>query len=1611
MAQKPNFLKKLISAGLVTASTAAFITCAAGSAMGAAISTVAINDPSALGAPDDWQQGVNNLAPNANAGSIIFLGGPNDINFDAAIGNLGTLNLYGNDGKTLTVTNDNQLVNIISTVDAATVTAVKIANNNNAIAAGLAANAKINLAITKASTFELGNAGAGDILALGNVTLSDNGATLKISANNGVLQGITANAAGNGIVQVNATNVTFAEAITGGLRQLAITDGNSAILAANADFDTKGVTFGNNTSLTINDGVQLTAGNGAVIDSLNANNGTLGFEGDAKVSMSVGSVNGLNAINIADGVVEFQSDAAGLLKATTIALISEDSVMRLTTNAQAVTGNITGAGSVSINGKNMTIKGAIGDANSSLKAINFETNNTLVLTVPAPANNNLYVQNITTTKGPNNGTLELHGNYNIFGNIGDKTTNALALVNIADDGTAGPGDATVTLKQGNSINAQAVQIAAGARNNTLQLEPGTTITGNITTANADNGILTLIKGADGNAGTAVVNGDIGAVGGNAIKSVNLNGNDLIFGGANIYIANGAANGIKFTANETLTLTKNANIVISSNVIVGAYKQGIIDASALATLAFQNATIGAAGKSLGLLNIGASTASLSGGDSYINTLAIGDGGSVQLAHNNYLIANTQNAAGQGKIIINPTVGAPLSSTLLEGTNLGSEGNPLSEINFGSANETILNVGKNVNLYANDITTATANNGSFNFNGGGTNIISGAVGANGKALNNVTVANGTTAKFVGPATFGGVTSIDNTSTLVISDNYTANSIIGAGANNGTLQFSNPEPITVTLNTQAAAVNALAAVNVQGDDIKFETGANNGANPGINITTINFKSDAGLYLPEGVPLDNLTINSTVAGNNISNIPGIFITKANSTIANKAVIGGPNNIVGLGLTTDNGITIQLPKLYAVIGPTADNQGTVTLSGGAGNTAGVVYGLGVEGQKLKSVTVTTNYQNLGNTAVVNLVVNDGLTYQTGGSFGLGFDGKITLGNANGNSTVVFADGINSTATSTVATAKANNGIATYLGDANVGNIGSANAALATTKFTGQNNNKATLQGDIYSKAIDFGTTNLVVNTDNAILNGNTIAIKDNNINVQNNVLTFASGTTTWGGNISVTSTLDAAEGVLGKIEIANGATVNAQNGIALNINVVNDNAANVTTTQNYTLVEGGKNFKCSFATPTIIGGNRFLAYSVIRDNNQDYILTRSNDVGNVLKKDITSSQYANVPGINGNVDTLLNSPTTAAYKNLFLAKNAADSAKFVGSIVTDTIVQEDLLNIAKEQQAQLTNRLNSLRYLGSYESAEMASAEGGAVPQAAVAGGDEPVDNVAYGAWLKPFYAEAHQKKAKGSVAGYKSKTTGGIIGLDTLANDNLMIGAAFGVTKTDIKHQDYKKGDKTEVTGTSFSLYAAQQLVNNFFAQGSAIFNLNHVKNKSQRYFFSDNGSINKQIASGNYDNMTFSGKLMVGYDASIMEGLLLTPVAGLSYLKSSDESYKETGTTVANKQVNSKFGDRTDLIAGARLMGGTMNIMDFALYPEAHAFVTHKLNGKLAKGQSYLDGQTQPFINTPDKTAKTSYNLGLSVTARPDPKMEYGIGYDLDLASKYVAHQGTLKVRVNF
>nr|AQT46048.1 outer membrane protein B [Rickettsia japonica] len=1651
MAQKPNFLKKLISAGLVTASTATIVASFAGSAMGAAIQQNRTTNGVATtvdGVGFDQTGALANVAVAPNA--VITANANNGINLNTPAGSFNGLFLSNANNLAVTVSED---------------TTLGFINNaaNNANRFNLTLDAGKTLTITgqgitnvqSAATHNAQNIVAkfnggaaianNDLSGLGTIDFGAAASTLVFDLANPTTQKAPLILADNALI-VNGANGTLN--VTNGFIQ--VSDKSFATVKAINIGDGQGFMF--NTNATNANALNLQAGGTTI--NFNGTDGT----GRLVLLSKNGAATDFNVTGSLGGNLK------GIIELNTVAINGQ--LIANAGPANAVIGTNNGAGRaagfvVSVdNGKAATIDGQVYAKDMVIQSANAngQVNFRHIVDVGIDGTTafKTAASIVAITQNSNFGTTD-------FGNLAAQVTvpdtmtltgnftgdannpgNTAGVITFAANGTLASASADANVAVTNNITAieasgvgvvqlsgtHTAELRLGNAGSVFKLADGTVINGKVNQTVLVGGVLAA--GAITLDGSATITGDIGNGGGGAaLQSITL-ANDatktLTLGGANIISANGGT--INFQANGgtiKLTSTQN-NIVVDCDLAIATDQTGVVDASSLTnaqtlTISGTIGIIGANNTTLGQFNIGSSKTTLNGGNVAINELVIGNNGSVQFAHNTYLITRTTNAAGQGKIIFNPVVNN--NTTLAAGTNLGSAANPLAEINFGSKGaraDTVLNVGEGVNLYATNITTTDANVGSFVFNAGGKNIVSGTVGGQqGNKFNTVALDNGTTVKFLGNATFNGNTTIAANSTLQISGNYTADFIASADGT-GIVEFVNTGPINVTLNKQAVPVNALKQITVSGPgNVVVNEIGNAGNYHGAMTDTIAFENSslgAVLFLPSGIPFNDagntipLTIKSTVGNETAEgfSVPSVIVSGVDSVIADGQVIGDQNNIVGLGLGSDNGIIVNATTLYAGIGTINNNQGTVTLSGGVPNTPGTIYGLGtgIGASQFKQVTFTTDYNNLGNIIATNTTINDGVTVTTGGIAGTDFDGKITLGSVNGNANVRFADGIFSNSTSMIVTTKANNGTVTYLGNAFVGNIGDSDTPVASVRFTGSNNG-AGLKGNIYSQVIDFGTYNLGIVNSNVILGGSTTAI-NGKIDLLTNTLTFAGGTSTWGNNTSIETTLTLANGNIGHIVIAEGAQVNATTTGTTTINVQDNANANFSGTQTYTLIQGGARFNGTLGGPnfTVTGSNRFVNYGLIRAANQDYVITRTNNAENIVTNDITNSPFGGAPGVGQNVTTFVNATNTAAYNNLLLAKNSADSANFVGTIVTDTsaAITNAQLDVAKDIQAQLGNRLGALRYLGT---PEMVGSEAGAIP-AAVAAGDEAVDNVAYGIWAKPFYTDAHQSK-KGGLAGYKAKTTGIVIGLDTLANNNLMIGAAIGITKTDIKHQDYKKGDKTDVNGFSFSLYGAQQFVENFFAQGSAIFSLNQVKNKSQRYFFDANGNMSKQIAAGNYDNMTFGGNLTVGYDYNAMQGVLVTPMAGLSYLKSSDENYKETGTTVANKQVNSKFSDRTDLIVGAKVAGGTMNITDFAVYPEVHAFVVHKVTGRLSKTQSVLDGQVTPCISQPDRTAKTSYNLGLSASIRSDAKMEYGIGYDAQIASKYTAHQGTLKVRVNF
>jgi outer membrane autotransporter protein len=235
-------------------------------------------------------------------------------------------------------------------------------------------------------------------------------------------------------------------------------------------------------------------------------------------------------------------------------------------------------------------------------------------------------------------------------------------------------------------------------------------------------------------------------------------------------------------------------------------------------------------------------------------------------------------------------------------------------------------------------------------------------------------------------------------------------------------------------------------------------------------------------------------------------------------------------------------------------------------------------------------------------------------------------------------------------------------------------------------------------------------------------------------------------------------------------------------------------------------------------------------------------------------------------------------------------------------------------------------------------------------------------------------------------------------------MIGAAISLMKLKIDHRDSNAGDKTHASGYLFSVYGLKELSEKWFVQGVLSVGTNRIHNRENRV----QGSV-YEIARGSYTASNYGTEILAGYEHALNDSTMLTPMVGFSYNRISDSWYQESGTTNQNFLITKKADDKLEAIAGARVTFAK-EWRDSTLTPEVHGMLRYDVLNRSPEVDVRIQGLTDPLIPRTVETNRLFVNLGFGVSIAKG-RMDYGITYDNYLAKKYVGHQGTLKVRVNF
>jgi len=734
--------------------------------------------------------------------------------------------------------------------------------------------------------------------------------------------------------------------------------------------------------------------------------------------------------------------------------------------------------------------------------------------------------------------------------------------------------------------------------------------------------------------------------------------------------------------------------------------------------------------------------------------------------------------------------------------------------------------------------------------------------------------------------------------------------------------------------------------------------------------------------VSITSIDINSAIN----SNLPGIFTIQGN-TIIGDIINSGNNPNARLSIIAANSETTF--------------TGTGSLDMLATGDIGMVSARGNANLNIKTAVLNNNKFNVTDNA--KLVFEDdvmAMTMNISKSASVTFKNNLNINSMyiRNNGLVNFETGINNTKAGPIIIG--DSGTVHLGGNVNIVNICGISVSdedrlhsNGTIRFT--NKNPITYSGSIGTadnvdqgagmarpiKAIELTDANVTIQG-MVIGNDTTLSLSNQELQLKGRLLMQ--------GATVIQTTFDGTKG--GHLIVQqDDSIVDFSQSSSISI-VVNDGAVNDNKAYSYTLLQstgGGRIVPGS--TVLVTSNNRYIKWGY---NPETYVLSRAAGLTPTIPDDTNASGGDDHHAAVGKV--LSDPNATGAAKQVqinFGTMATEDVLEAVSRLQPTEIVETSL----EGTQITVENRISDLFETDAQELDTPAPTEG-------VSSGCEGLYTTKHGLWITPFGGKSNQKAHKQDPS-YKTTSYGLSVGYDTKINDDWSVGLALTSVKTNVKHKEAKDSDKGKTNTFILSLYALNQMNEKWFSQGMISVGHSRIESSEKRIIDSNT----EQNANGKYKAKSYSGEIMLGYSAAPAKSISLAPMLGLRYTKFPASSYKETGASIQNLSIKNKGTDIFEGILGARLLTKiAKNGMLFI--PEIHGFLNYSFKDRTPKIEARLEGLPSLIPVRVAKSDKAWYNVGTSLSVEHN-NMEYGIKYDSVIAKKYLAHQGALKIKVNF
>ncbi|MDQ7969491.1 MAG: autotransporter domain-containing protein, partial [Oxalicibacterium faecigallinarum] len=274
--------------------------------------------------------------------------------------------------------------------------------------------------------------------------------------------------------------------------------------------------------------------------------------------------------------------------------------------------------------------------------------------------------------------------------------------------------------------------------------------------------------------------------------------------------------------------------------------------------------------------------------------------------------------------------------------------------------------------------------------------------------------------------------------------------------------------------------------------------------------------------------------------------------------------------------------------------------------------------------------------------------------------------------------------------------------------------------------------------------------------------------------------------------------------------------------------------------------------------------------------------------------------------------------------------------------------------------------------------------------GGGVPVDDGKRGFWLRGFGFD-QDTDGDGNAAGSRVKGVGISAGFDKRLQNNLVVGAAFSHSTSDVRASFAETGKSR---GNALAAYAS-------YASGPWTFNGNLILSHHEN-------SMNRNVTVGtltstaraNFDSKAISAYGEASYDLP-QTTWTLQPLAGLSVTHNRSEGFTETGAGVLNIQADAQSITSTKTLLGARAL------FEFdGIHVQPRAIWAHEL-GDVNKGMTaQLQGSPAATFTTYGvELPRDSFIAGLTVAGRTAG----GLSLFADVQSEFSSKQTGLALLV--